>query len=90
MPTPLCYAGGSCSFDYPIGSCGMSGAGLFAKGYHYNLAEIRGVLFGCSTMCLMFKRKDEDVLPSGTQISIRPKETKVYCSREIAQLEKDF
>ncbi|ETW01942.1 hypothetical protein, variant [Aphanomyces invadans] len=32
MPTPLCYAGGSCSFDYPIGSCGMSGAGLFAKG----------------------------------------------------------
>ncbi|ETV73788.1 hypothetical protein H257_11479 [Aphanomyces astaci] len=107
MPTPLCYAGGSCSFDYPIGSCGMSGAGLFAKGcasaLHRNMAStLQGlcitvqallfftVLFGCSTMCLMFKRKDEDVLPSGTQISIRPKETKVYCSREIAQLEKDF
>ncbi|KAF0694835.1 Aste57867_14299 [Aphanomyces stellatus] len=30
--TPLCYASGVCQFDLPIGSCGMSGAGLNAKG----------------------------------------------------------
>ncbi|KAG9415455.1 hypothetical protein AC1031_008897 [Aphanomyces cochlioides] len=30
--TPLCYVGGSCQFDMPIGSCGMSGAGPQGKG----------------------------------------------------------
>ncbi|KAH9115123.1 hypothetical protein LEN26_000889 [Aphanomyces euteiches] len=41
------------------------------------------ITFACSTVCLMFKRKQEDVLPTGLQIAIRPKATK-----DLAKTEK--
>ncbi|KAF0736666.1 hypothetical protein Ae201684_007116 [Aphanomyces euteiches] len=98
--TPLCYVGGSCQFDMPIGSCGMSGAGPQGKGcakaLHQSFATTVQALcitvqiflflpitFACSTVCLMFKRKQEDVLPTGFQIAIRPKATK-----DLAKTEK--
>ncbi|EQC36183.1 hypothetical protein SDRG_06296 [Saprolegnia diclina VS20] len=106
--TRLCYAGGACDFDQPIGSCGVNGAGLYSKGcasalHRYHAATLQTIcivvlamlilpaLGSCTTLCLCFKRKDEDVMPAHLRISVRPATmTKVYCRADVEKAERDW
>ncbi|ETV73812.1 hypothetical protein H257_11489 [Aphanomyces astaci] len=101
-PTPLCYKGGSCAYDYPMGSCGLVGvAGNSmgcAKAFHQYFAATMStvsiavmamtclpILFALVSLCLLFKRKDEDVLPS---ITMWPSRARVYVAADIRRMER--
>ncbi|OQS06487.1 hypothetical protein THRCLA_01478 [Thraustotheca clavata] len=48
-------------------------------------------LGGCNTICLCFKRKNEDVIPTSQHISVRPSiQTKIYCQADVIKAEMDF
>ncbi|OQR87566.1 hypothetical protein ACHHYP_08458 [Achlya hypogyna] len=49
------------------------------------------IIGGCTTLCLCFKRKEEDVIPTNLRISVRPAQhTKVYCRADVEKAEAEF
>ncbi|KAF0696527.1 Aste57867_12720 [Aphanomyces stellatus] len=101
--TPLCYKGGSCAYDFPMGSCGLVGVAGQSMGcatafHQYFASTIKTVgafvlaltslpmLFVVLSLCLVFKRKDEDVLP--TMSYAWRSRARVYVAADIRRMER--
>ncbi|ETW01960.1 hypothetical protein H310_06489 [Aphanomyces invadans] len=106
--SPSCYKGGSCAYDYPMGSCGLVGvagnsmgcAKAFHQHFSYSMRSVSLGLMGMTSLpllmvllslCLLFKRKDEDVLPSMTTSGMFHSRARVYVAGDVRRIERiDF